>query len=377
MKLIVDENLAFAEEAFSQFGDVLLLPGREISEEHLVDCEALIVRSVTRVNKELLECSPVKFVGTATIGTDHIDLNYLKKKNISFSDAAGCNANAVKEYVFAALFNIIKKNNLKLNDISLGIFGVGNIGSKAADTAAALGMSVKLNDPPLKRKTGDKKYLDFDELLNSDIITLHVPLNTEGVDKTLHLFDHEKLSMMKDGAIIINTSRGEVIDNAALNEIAPQKNFTLVFDVWENEPLINKALLAKTFLGTPHVAGYSFEGKVNGTIMIYEALCNFLNEEMKWSPPYIQAENDHVEINHYLSTEDLLLKAVSHAYNIVRDDKDFKMIISKNENEAAAYFDLLRKNYPLRREFKNYTVKLPGKDEHNQKLLQELGFKVQ
>ncbi len=377
MKLIIDENIAFAEEAFSQFGDVLLLPGREISKEHIKDSDVLIVRSVTRVDESLLDGTNVKFVGTATIGTDHIDLNYLNKKNSTFADAAGCNANAVKEYVFAALFNIIKKQNLRLKDLNIGIIGVGNIGSKVADTAAALGMNVKLNDPPLKRKTGDPKYLGLAEVLNCDIITLHVPLNKEGEDKTFHLFDYEKLLSTRDSAIIINTSRGEVIDNAALNNLASEKNFTVVLDVWENEPLINKELLEKTFIGTPHVAGYSFEGKINGTVMIYNALCGFLKKERSWKPVYQPPDNFRIETERYSSAEELLLNVITKVYDIKRDDSEMRLILPKDETGTSAYFDLLRKNYPLRREFNNYTVRMPVKDIPAKSMLNALGFMVE
>ena len=271
MKITVDENIAYGKEAFSQFGDVGLLHGRKISPDSVKDSDALIVRSITKVDKSLLEGSKVKFVGTATIGKDHIDLEYLKENNITFADAAGCNAHAVKEYIFTALSDVLTKKSLKFNNLSIGIIGAGNVGSKVAYCADTLGMETIINDPPLKRKTGNKIYKELDEALRADIVTLHVPLNKEGIDKTVHLLDYERLNGLKDNCILINSSRGSVVDNDALEKIIEKKNFTVILDVWENEPGLKPGLLKKVYIGTPHIAGYSYEGKVNGTTMILKS----------------------------------------------------------------------------------------------------------
>ncbi|RPI66939.1 MAG: 4-phosphoerythronate dehydrogenase, partial [Ignavibacteriales bacterium] len=242
MKIIIDENIANAEEVFSQLGEVILLPGREITNRILKNSDALVVRSITDVNKELIEGTAVKFVGTATIGSDHIDADYLVKQNIAFADAKGCNAEAVKEYVFTALTEIVVEKELKFKNLTLGIIGAGNIGGRVAECAEALGMNTILNDPPLKRKTGNNIYKEIEEALTADIISLHVPLNKEGIDKTLHLFDKERLNRIKDECILINSSRGSVIDNRKLNDVINEKGFTVVLDVWENEPEINQSL---------------------------------------------------------------------------------------------------------------------------------------
>ncbi len=306
MKITVDENIAYAKEAFSQFGDVELLHGRKITPESVKDSDALIVRSITKVNKDLLEGSKVKFVGTATIGKDHIDLEYLKGKNIAFADAAGCNAHAVKEYIFTALSEVLSKRELKFKNFSIGIIGAGNVGSKVAYCANTLGMKTIINDPPLKRKTGNNIYKELDEALKADIITLHVPLNKEGIDKTNHLLDYERLNLLKDNCILLNSSRGSVVDNNALEKLIEKKNFTVILDVWENEPELNPELLKKVYIGTPHIAGYSYEGKVNGTTMIYSALCKFLNEEENFKVPEVKVDNSVIELKETYSVESAL-----------------------------------------------------------------------
>ena len=282
LKIIIDENIAFAREAFNQFGQIILLPGKKITNQELQKADILIVRSVTQVNEDLLKNTAVKFVGTATIGTDHIDLDYLNKNNIVFADAKGCNAYSVAEYVITALLFLADKLDLKLSDKTIGIVGVGNIGSKVAAFANALGMKVLLNDPPLQRNGDKREFLPLDKILSTDIITFHVPLIKEGVDKTYHILDKEKMGLINKNAILINTSRGPVVDNKELINVIREKNLRVVLDVWENEPDVNLDLLKEVLIGSPHIAGYSREGKVNGTKMIYNALCNYLNVEQKF-----------------------------------------------------------------------------------------------
>ncbi|MBT8386806.1 MAG: 4-phosphoerythronate dehydrogenase, partial [Ignavibacteria bacterium] len=284
MNIVVDENIAYAKEVFSKFGDVHLADGRRITNQQLKNVDALIVRSITNVNRNLLDGTKVKFVGTATIGCDHVDLNYLKKKNISFADAKGCNADSVAEYVFTALLKIAANENLMLNKKSIGVVGIGNIGSRIVKIAQALGMSVLKNDPPLERKGIGIKYVSLDEILQADIITLHVPLNKGGRDNTVHLLNKDNLNQIRNGAIIINTSRGVVIDNDALYNITRSKRLFNILDVWENEPSVSIGLLNMTQIATAHIAGYSLEGKLNGTKMICEALYSFMGKPPSWKP---------------------------------------------------------------------------------------------
>lgn len=372
MKIIADENIIFVKEACSGLGNVHLYGGREITNALLKDADALLVRSVTEVNSDLLEGTNVKFVGTATIGTDHIDTEYLAEKGICFTDARGCNSDAVAEYVFTALLNISTEQNISLKGKTIGVVGVGNIGSRIVRLAEVLGMKILQNDPPLKRKTGNKQFLDLKDLMDVDIITFHVPLNMQGQDRTYHLFDYEKINSLKDGAVIINASRGPVIENSPLEKLIGEKKFTAVLDVWENEPEINIRLLQKITFGTPHIAGYSYEGKINGTVILYNALCGFLNQSPHWLPKIPPAKNSLIRINGNSTPEKELFKAVNHVYNISSDDKNIRGI-SKTDNPGK-YFDNLRKTYNLRREFPNYVVDINPYNEDMASLFRSFRF---
>lgn len=376
MKIIIDENIAFAKEAFNQFGEVSLMPGKKIINSVLKDADILIVRSVTKVNKDLLQNTNVKFVGTATIGVDHIDVSYLKDNGITFSYAKGCNSYSVAEYIVAALLFLANNFNFRLSDKSLGIVGVGNIGSKVNKFARALGMNVFLNDPPLQREDNINKFVSLEEVLNADIVTFHVPLNKDGADKTYHLLDKEKLDCIKDKTILINSSRGAVINNEDLLEVIDKKRLSVILDVWENEPNINMELLRKVLIGTPHIAGYSWEGKVNGTLMIYNALCNYLNAEKIFKVDKNFFMEKEIIVSGDKSLEKYLNELVSQIYNLKNDDNMMRKMFTKPEQERIAYFDELRKKYPLRREFNNFKVKLNERNRNYNNLLRELRFKT-
>ena len=376
MNLIIDENIAFAQEAFSHFGKAILVNGHSLTNKNLKDADALIIRSITRIDKGLLRNSKVKFVGTATIGTDHIDLDYLHSKNISFADAKGCNADSVVEYVFTALLKIAAERNISLKEKSIGVVGVGNIGSRVVRLAESLGMKVLKNDPPLERNRIGKNYVSLDELLNVDIITLHVPLSFEGDDKTYHLLSQDNLNKIKSNAIMINTSRGAVIDNASLLDETNKKGFNLILDVWENEPSINLDLLAKTKVATAHIAGYSLEGKINGTKMIYDALCKFKNKKPTWQPELPEIESSILQLPNGQSDNEKLYKLFASIYKIEKDDARLREISNYKLNEQAGYFDMLRKTYPVRREFNNFMVQLSEKEKHLKAVLENFRFKV-
>lgn len=375
MKIIVDENIAFATEAFSQFGNVELVHGRKINNQIVRDADVLIVRSITKVSKELLQNTKVKFVGTATIGSDHIDKDYLSANNIIFTDAKGCNAFAVVEYFLAALFKLLSSENKNVKDLSIGIIGVGDIGSKIENVATALGMKTFLSDPPLKRKSNDPKFLEIEKLFQADIITLHTPLTYSGVDKTFHLLDYEKLSAMKNGTIVINTSRGEVVDNKVLNELIVEKQFKVILDVWENEPNINLELLQKVKIGTPHIAGYSLEGKTNGTKIIYDALSDFCNAEKIWEPILPDVIDNVIESNS-ISVAKILNQIFDRIYDVEQDSDNLKNIFSTESKNVAQHFDELRKIYPMRREFNNYFISMKKEDEEVKSILNAIRIKT-
>ena len=263
-----------------------------------------------------------------------------------------------------------------LKDKSIGIVGVGNVGSKVAAFAEALGMNVLLNDPPLKR-TGDKRnFVELDEIFKCDIVTLHVPLNLDGIDKTYHLFNNDNLNKLKDGAILINSSRGAVINNLDLLTAIEKKNLKVVLDVWENEPDINIELLKNVLIATPHIAGYSYEGKVNGTKIIYESLCEYLGEDKTFKFDLPIPKEPTLIFNNSNKLETGLNDLISTIYSIQEDDNRMRKIIEMEKEDRMKYFDLQRKNYPRRREFNNYTIESSNLSKSMQDVLKKLRFTV-
>ena len=377
MKIVVDENIPQAREAFSSFGELTFSNGRKISNELLVDANIVLVRSITNVDEKLLTGTKVKFVATATAGTDHIDKEYLIKNKIAFADAAGCNSFSVAEYLIAVLSNIFSKNNFSFNGKSIGVVGIGNVGSKVARFAKSLGFNVLQNDPPLERKLGVKDFVPLEEILQCDIISFHVPLTYAGIDKTYHLLNEENLNKIKSGAILINTSRGEVVVNNALKKRLQNKNdLVSALDVWESEPNIDFELLEKIALGSPHIAGYSLEGKVNGTEIIYNKLCDFLGAAPNWKAKYPQILNPVLAVDNKSTIEKLLNDTIKQIYSIEHDDNFLRSGINLEYDSRKKYFDELRKNYRVRREFNNYTIKLNFSDTELKKKLESLRFKV-
>ena len=265
MNIVADENIPYVAEAFRKLGDVFTYPGRRIDSRAVKDAGILLVRSITKVDEHLLHGSGVRLVATATIGYDHIDLDYLRSEGIELASAAGCNASSVAEYVVAALLILARRHKFSLSGKTIGVVGVGNVGSRVVEKARILGMDVLQNDPPLERKTGKACFRILDELLaRSDILTLHVPLTREGQDATYHMADEALFRKMKNGSFLINTSRGAVVDNTHLVTALKQKRLEgAVLDVWEREPEINEGLLRAVDIGTSHIAGYSLDGKTN------------------------------------------------------------------------------------------------------------------
>ncbi len=375
MKLVVDENIPQGKEAFETFGDVVFSAGREINNNLLKDADALIVRSITQVNEELLKNTKVKFVGTATIGTDHIDKNYLEKSGIHFAVAAGCNAFSVAEYVICAINQYLTTTKKTFSDITIGVVGCGNVGSKVVKFSKALGMNVLINDPPIERVSKDKIFCTLDEILSADIITFHVPLNKTGIDKTVHLLNETNLDKIKSGAMLINSSRGPVVKNdALLKRLKEKSDLFSVLDVWEGEPVLTEELLDLVNIGTPHIAGYSYEGKMNGTAIIYNKLCDFLGKGKNWEPVYPPIEKTNFLFNPQNNFEEEFNKLTSGIYNILFDSKNLKNSLSVEKDLRPKYFDDLRKKYYIRREFKNYSVNLLQNDEILKEILINLRF---
>jgi erythronate-4-phosphate dehydrogenase len=373
IRIIADDKIPFLKGVLEPYAEVTYLSGNQINKNSISGTDALLVRTRTKCNQELLSGTQVKFIGTATIGFDHIDTEYCEKNGIKWTNAPGCNSTSVEQYIASALLRISGESGFSLKDKTIGIVGVGNVGSKVHNLADALGMNVILNDPPRARKERKKIFSSLDHLLNeSDIITLHVPLNLDGQDKTYHLFDSETFSRIKKGNWFINSSRGEVVETEALKDaLGGDKLAGVVIDVWEREPEIDIPLMHMSFLATPHIAGYSADGKANGVSMIVKDLCESFDIPLgDWYPSEIPSPSEPVLTIDCSgkSTEEILRRAVFHGYNIIEDDIRLRFDPTRFEKE--------RENYPVRREFSSYTIDLKDGNEEIVKLLKSLGFKV-
>ncbi len=380
MKIIVDANIPYGREAFETLGEVILRPGRAISPDDVRDADMVMVRSITKVNSALLDGSRIRFVATATIGVDHLDEAYLRERGIAYASAPGCNANSVAEYITAALLVLAETRGFKVTDRKLGIIGHGNVGKRVEQKARALGMDVVLNDPPLARESGDAKYRPLNEVFDSSIITTHVPLTTSGPDTTYHLLDERFFARCKTATLILNTSRGSVCDGNALRAaLESGKLGEAVLDVWEGEPNVDIELLSNCVIATPHIAGYSFDGKVNGTRQIYEAACAFLGIAPAWDPtPLLPApEVPEARVNGApRSVQSELTATVCRVYNILDDDRRMRELLTMPVAERGAYFDRLRKEYPRRREFHNTRANVSPPNAEIAEALASLGFKL-
>lgn len=373
-KIIADQNIPFLKGALEPFADVFYYSGDEINQAILRDADALITRTRTLCNKTLLDGTNIRFIATATIGYDHIDTNYCRAKDIQWSNAPGCNSGSVMQYMTSALVRLALKYDFKFSEKTLGIIGYGNVGSKVAQMATALGFNVLINDPPLHRAGKLNHHISLEELKEkADIITLHVPLNKEGIDKTLCLVDQNFLKSVKTSTIIINTSRGNIIDNQHLKEALKNKQIRgAVLDVWENEPHPDRELLDVVDFATPHIAGYSVDGKANGTAMSVQAVSDFFGFGLKnWFPKDVP-KPDHplLKIDPIKKTKDeFFSELILSTYDILEDDKRLR-------NSVTA-FEKQRGDYPIRFEFANYSVQVNPEWKKLKKQIRQLGFKLQ
>lgn len=324
MKVIIDHKIPYLKEAIENItDDVVYLPGNAFTRETVKDADALIVRTRTKCNRELLEGSKVKFIATATIGYDHIDTEYCREAGITWTNCPGCNAGSVEQYVHSVLLLLKEKKGLDLKNATIGVVGVGHVGSRVARMAEGLGMKVLLNDPP-RAEQGEQGFVDLATMAREcDVITFHTPLNREGAYRTYHLVDEDFLFSLERAPFVINSSRGEVVDTASLLvALAAGKIKAAVIDTWEYEPRISKELMEVAFLATPHIAGYSADGKANATRMSLEALCRFFGIEADFS---------------------ILPPEGPKGYDPIRDSEWLKASPEK--------FEWFRENYPIRREF--------------------------
>lgn len=374
IRIIADNKIPFLKGALEDVADISYYPGSEITGNKILNADALIIRTRTRCDESLLKGSRVKMIATATIGFDHIDTEYCKSRNINWTNAPGCNSSSVEQYVTSALLELAVNHGYNFEGKTIGIVGAGNVGTKVARIARLLGMEVLLNDPPRARKEGGDGFVSLEELKSrSDIISFHVPLLTEGVDRTLWMADRDFFNSIKQSIILINTSRGEVVQGKALKEaINSDKVKYSVIDVWENEPLPDPDLIQLVSIATPHIAGYSTDGKVNGTTMSVHAISRFfgLGKE-DWKPVDVPGPENHSLVVDCtgLKKEEILLEVYSKIYDINTDDRDLR-------NDPGK-FEELRGNYRLRREAPYYSVRLNNNPfEELAEILEGLGFSV-
>jgi len=371
VKILIDENMPYATQLFATLGEVKAVSGRSISSSQLATADALMVRSVTQVNEALLKQSKVKFVGTATAGFDHVDKQWLAQAGIAFSAAPGCNATAVVEYVFSALLLLAERDRFDLREKTVGIVGVGNVGSRLNARLKAWGVNTLLCDPPRAAAADNsEQFWPLEKLVSqADILTFHTPLNKSGCYSSYHLLNEELLAAMPAGRILLNTSRGAVIDNQALlKALENGKKIDVILDVWEHEPFLSLPLLAKTRIGTPHIAGYSLEGKARGTTQIFAAFSQFLGQvaQIELADLLPIAEFNEITFRGEL-TQANLKRLVHLVYDVRRDDA-----LLRNVAHLTGQFDHLRKYYPERREWSSLKVSCDNVDAAN--TLKMLGF---
>lgn len=371
--IVADENMPSVEPLFGHLGEIRRVPGRTLSAEQVREADILLVRSVSKVNADLLAGSRVRFVGTATIGTDHVDTGWLAQNGIEFSAAPGCNADAVVDYVLSALSHQAAQQGFELQAKTVGIIGVGNVGGRLAQRLSALGIRLLLNDPP--RAEREPGFVELDQLLTeADIICMHTPLVRDGAYPSLHLLNAQRLSSLKSGAILLNAGRGPAIDNQALLELMPQRpDLTLILDVWEHEPRVDVQLAAYCEIATPHIAGYSLDGKIRGSWMLYDAWCRSQGQVperglVEFLPPSSIAA---VALN----AEAELLDLIRLCYDPYRDDRALRRTLHLPAVAQASAFDQLRKQYPVRRELSTLSVRAASQAQAD--LFAAAGFRLE
>ena len=368
-RLIIDRNIPYLKGILEPFALTEYLPAENICNETVKNADGLLIRTRTKVNEALLKDSSIRFVASATIGFDHIDREYCSKTGISVFNAPGCNAGSVQQYIASALMILLKKEQ-KFSEITLGIVGVGHTGTKVKQFAEAIGMKVLLNDPPRQRKEKNDDFVSLEHLLSeSDIISFHIPLTFDGQDATFELLSEKNYLLIKSGAAIINASRGEVCNEEILKKLVIEKDCTLALDVWQHEPKPDRELIALSKIATPHIAGYSADGKANASKMIVEKAAGFFGLDLNLLnfPEIPLPQTDIIEpVNG--SFEEIISESILHTYNVLQD--------SDNLKNCSENFESLRNNYPLRREFSAFKIKSANLPSNTIQTLIKLGFQT-
>lgn len=374
MKIIADNKIPFLKGVFEPYAEVLYLPGKETTPAEVRDADALLTRTRTRCDASLLEGSSVRAIATATIGFDHIDTAWCESAGIEWSNAPGCNSGSVAQYIASVLVTVARRRGLDFSKMTLGVVGVGNVGSKVANVGRRLGMKVLLNDPPRARREGAGEFVELDTICReADIITLHVPLQKDGEDATWHLFDAARIASLGPDRILFNSSRGPVVDNAALKAaLAAGQIKAAVLDVWENEPDIDRELMSLLDITTPHIAGYSADGKANGTTASVRMIARCLGLPLTgWKASDIPAPAQPLEFTvdaAGLSLQEVMSAAILHTYEVSADSDALRA--------DPSLFEKLRGDYPVRREFGAFTLTILGGTPAMEESLKGLGFNI-
>lgn len=378
MRILADENIPQAMEAFSPFGAVELAPGRSITPGMVRGADALVVRSVTRVDASLVGDTPLRFVGTATIGVDHVDRSFLDGRGIAFASAAGCNADGVVQYVVSALAVLAGRMDFALDGLAVGVVGCGAIGGRLLDRLPALGIRCLASDPPRERAGDRLPSAPLIDLLEAcDVVTLHTPWTTGGPDPTHHLVGARELRHLGKGGILVNASRGPVVDNGALREaLETGRIAAAVLDVFEGEPRPDQCLVDLADIATPHIAGYSAEGKLNGTRMMHEAMARVLGKQPCWQPELPPAQPATIDWIRGIAPFDAFRRTLAAACPLEDDDELLRDGLGKDDARWGEHFDGLRKGYRTRREFTAFTVRGVPERGGWREALRALGFAV-
>lgn len=359
MRILADENMPYVAELFGGWGEIITRPGRAISAADVANADLLLVRSVTRVDAELLAAArQLKFVGSATIGCDHIDQALLAQRGIPFANAPGCNAPAVVDYVIASLFYAAQRSGRELQQLCYGVVGVGQCGGRLVARLRALGVEVLCCDPPRQQAEGLSDFVDIDTLIDRcDVISLHVPLLRSGPDATHHLLNGTRLARLRPDALLINACRGEVVDNHALLGLLHQRpDVDVILDVWEGEPEPLPPLVARALIATPHIAGYSLEGKARGSWMLAERVAALLQLPVPPALVNLLPPPQLSQLQLAVIPDWAQLGQLVHAvYQPLADDTRMRQ-----SGLEAAGFDRLRRDYPQRRELAATCVSAPA-----------------
>jgi erythronate-4-phosphate dehydrogenase len=376
MLIVADENIPLLDAFFKDFGEIRRVPGRSIDRDTVAQADVLLVRSVSRVNRALLEGSNVRFVGTCTIGTDHLDLDYFAEAGIRWASAPGCNARGVVDYVLGSLMTLAEIEGADLRQRTFGVVGAGQVGGRLINVLKGLGWDVKVCDPPRQAVEGGD-YVSLEQIIEQcDVISLHTPLTRDGEQPTWHLFDEQRLNSLKPGTWLINAARGPVIDNTALRDVLLEReDLQAVLDVWEQEPTVDVDLADLCVIATPHIAGYSLDGRQRGTAQIYEALCAFLETPVAVSlgdllpRPWLGG----ITLDAATDPAWALAALCRGVYDPRRDDAEFRRSLVGTVSEQRSAFDALRKHYPPRREIDSLKVRIEGRSQALQQIVSALG----